>query len=135
MTDDPEKAPFTIKSFPVATRQRAVRAASKRGEPMGEWMARAAERQADLETGDGVFPPDKPDGKPEPLAGKPDDAAEERQIARMHAMAAVLQGMAAVKSAGVRGWAQRDVVATLRLPAPVNGLSTALSTETVEDAS
>lgn len=103
-----ERAPFTIKSFPVATRQRAVRAAAKRGEAMGEWMARAAENQADLEAGDTVFPPGKPNGKPEVPNDKP-ELTEDQRTARIQAVAAMMQGLAAVKQATGRA-SGRDVV-------------------------
>ena len=58
--ENEERKPFMIKGFPVEVREASARAAVKRGETMGTWMARAAKAQAALEKGDAVLPPDQP---------------------------------------------------------------------------
>ena len=51
------KSAFMIKSFPVALRERVTAAAGKRGETNGEWVARAARNQLQLEAGEPLVPP------------------------------------------------------------------------------
>jgi hypothetical protein len=58
MSDEPEpRAPLTIKNFPVEARKLATACATKRGETMGDWFARAVRNQARLEAGDRIMPP------------------------------------------------------------------------------
>ena len=54
-----ERAPKTVKSMPVKPWETAVSCAMKRGEQMGDWLARAILTQANLEAGDRVIPPDE----------------------------------------------------------------------------
>jgi hypothetical protein len=68
-----ETAPMTIKAVPIAARKRAVEAAGRQDETMGEWMTRAITRQAEMEAGNAVLPPairqpgPEPDPAPPPL--------------------------------------------------------------------
>lgn len=57
MTDEQERAPWTIKSVSVETRKLAVASAAKEGVTMGEWLDRAVRNQASLDRGNQVIPP------------------------------------------------------------------------------
>src|SRR5579864_6000192 len=52
-----ERGPLTIKNFSVETRKLAVAHAANRGESMAEWVARAIQTQAALESRDAILPP------------------------------------------------------------------------------
>lgn len=141
MSEAPEKAPFTVKAFPVEARLRAGKAAAQRGESMGEWMARAVHVLADMEAGDRVYPPVKPNGKPSGLDGKP-DLTEDQRTARIQALAAMMQGLAAVKTATGRAsgkevvmqevWALRTKQIPYRPRAPIHNGSTEPPTDSVD---
>jgi hypothetical protein len=73
-----EKATVTIKAIETEAWEMAKRAATKRGETQGEWVSRACRAQANLEAGDGVMQPGKPDN-PAPVANP--YAAEVQAIA------------------------------------------------------
>ena len=60
MTDEPERAPWTIKSVSVETRKLAVASAAKEGVTMAEWLDRAVRHQAELDKGNQVIPPGLP---------------------------------------------------------------------------
>lgn len=80
---DAEHAPFTVKAFPVEARELARKCATKQGEHMGAWLARAVRTQANLEAGERVLPPVKQGQpvasyelvKPTQETGKPLDLA------------------------------------------------------------
>jgi len=61
-----DKAAWTIKSVPVATRKLAVACAGRADVTMAEWLDRAVRNQANLEAGERVLPP-----APRPAAGLP----------------------------------------------------------------
>ena len=54
---DSDKASWTIKSVPVEARKLAVACATKQGETMAEWLARAVRNQSKIEAGERVLPP------------------------------------------------------------------------------
>lgn len=54
---DTDKAPWTVKSVPVEVRKLAVASASKAGETMAIWLAKAVRNQANLEAGERILPP------------------------------------------------------------------------------
>jgi hypothetical protein len=61
-------APITIKSFPIASREKMKAAAARRDQTQGEWLARAIETQANIEARDlvepGLFEPPAPTPAP-----------------------------------------------------------------------
>jgi len=61
MADQPDRTPWTIKSVPVAIRQRATERAKNNDETVGEWIERAVLAQADREANTLVIPPGKPE--------------------------------------------------------------------------
>jgi hypothetical protein len=61
MADD---ASWTIKSVPIETRQKAIKAAAFRGLTVGKWLIQAVDRQANIEQANEVIPPGKPDRAP-----------------------------------------------------------------------
>lgn len=63
MADD---ASWTIKSVPIETRQKAIKAAAFKGLTVGKWLIQAVDRQANIEQANEVIPPGKPD-KPPPV--------------------------------------------------------------------
>lgn len=60
MPDEPERAPWTVKSVNVETRKLAVASATKEGVTMAEWLDRAVRNQADLDKGNQIIPPGQP---------------------------------------------------------------------------
>jgi hypothetical protein len=91
MTDD--RTPWTIKGFPADLRRRAVDAAGKRDEHMWIWIARAVERQLDIEANDAVLPANQPDPRAIPVADR---------VALINAMANLASANAALLEAGGR---------------------------------
>ena len=57
MTEELERAPWTIKSVSVETRKLAVASAAKQGVTMAEWLDRAVRNQANLDKENQVIPP------------------------------------------------------------------------------
>jgi hypothetical protein len=103
--DDPDaKGPFQIRDFRRGTQAKAKACANRAGLNMAEWMDRAVHTQARVEQGDQILPPDQP-GAPQPSG--PNGA--DQLTARMHAVAGLMQGLAAVKQATGRA-SGRDVV-------------------------
>jgi hypothetical protein len=78
---DPAKATVTIKAIEVEAWEMAKRAATKRGETQGEWVSHACRYVANLQSGDEVRPPGKPDN-PAPVVTP--------YAAEAHAFAALL---------------------------------------------
>lgn len=111
-----ERAPWTIKSVRVETRDLAVRSARAQGVTMGEWMDRAVPRQAEADKGNQVIPPGQPGQSltllnPMPereTMGKPVDSAGLESLANM----AMMLGKGA-DMPGIKG-AARDAAALLR---------------------
>jgi len=68
MADD---ASWTIKSVPVETRQKAIKAAAFQGLTVGKWLIQAVNRQANIEQANEVIPPGEPD-RPAPAVTMPD---------------------------------------------------------------
>jgi hypothetical protein len=105
MADQEGAAPWTIKSVPVAVREKAVRYARMDGCTMAEWLTKAVETQANRQDANLVIPPDKPRETPlvVPSVGLGDAAA-------------ALQSLAQASSAGlpVSKTAARETVALIR---------------------
>jgi hypothetical protein len=97
-------ASWTIKSVPVATRLKAVNAARAQDQTMAEWLVDVIEAATSRQDQNEVIPP----GKPDQISGKP-PLSEDQRTARMLAVAAMMQGLAAVKTATGRA-SGRDVV-------------------------
>ena len=55
-TEPAEKAAMTIKAVPVATREKMVACARRRGETQAEWLTRAVDNQALIESRDLIEP-------------------------------------------------------------------------------
>lgn len=91
-----DAAPWTIKNVDILVRQKAVKAANAAGQTMGEWIAEMVDRVTDPHMAE-VIPPGKP------------EMTEDQRTARMQAVAAMMQGLAAVKTATGRA-SGRDVV-------------------------
>lgn len=106
MADD--TAPWTVKSVPVAVREKAVRYARMDGSTMAEWLTKAVETQAAKQDGTQVIPPDKL----EPTQAN----GELVGTVALGEAAAALQAMAAAATAGlpISKAATRDVVAAIR---------------------
>lgn len=60
MTEEAERAPWTIKSVRIETRKLAVASAAKEGVAMAEWLDRAVRHQAEFDKGNQVIPPRQP---------------------------------------------------------------------------
>ena len=60
MADQAGAAPWTIKSVPVETRQKAVKAAHAQDQTMAQWLVDAVNRLADRQAENQVIPPGKP---------------------------------------------------------------------------
>jgi hypothetical protein len=94
MTDTPdERTPWTIKGFPAEVRRRAVDAAGRRDEHMWIWIARAVERQLDIEANDAVLPANQ--------TAEPPLTVTERAVL-INAMANLASANAALLQAGGR---------------------------------
>lgn len=105
MTIAPDTAvlkPWTIKSIDPRVSDAIVAEARRTGITAGQLVERMWAAWQDQ-------------GSPVRVAGS--EMTEVEKTSRMQAMAALLQGMAAVKTAGVRGW-RKDAVAALHLPRP-----------------
>ncbi|HTI81795.1 MAG TPA: hypothetical protein VL614_15205 [Acetobacteraceae bacterium] len=107
MADD--AASWTIKSMPIETRQRAVKAAHAQDQTMAEWMVDAVNRLADQQAGNQVIPP----GKPDPQRR----AAELPDIDLQGLANAISATVGAIQAAGGKPPLSlgRDASATLRL--------------------
>lgn len=106
--DEPDKAPMTIKAVPVATRKKMAACATKRGETMAEWLARAVDTQAERDAGEVVIPPGQPD--------KPAALARALVTVETADLAALLQAVAAVgTAAGLPAGVAREAYAAARI--------------------
>jgi len=103
---EPDKAPWTVKSVPVETRKLAVSCATKTGETMAEWLARAVRNQANLETGERVIPP-----KPEKVVAP---AIAREDMAALVSLMTAVQSMAAAPSDQIPSSVVRQAVGMLR---------------------
>lgn len=67
MSDKPEASPWTVKSMPVAIRQKALKAANAADQTMAEWLVDAVNLLADRQSNNQIMPPEsgKPTVKPE----------------------------------------------------------------------
>jgi hypothetical protein len=81
-----DRTTVTVKGLSIEAWEQAKKAAIKRGETQGEWLGRACLHLANLESGDAVLAPGKPDHPP-------------ASAGDLQAFAAVLQGMG---TAGVK---------------------------------
>jgi hypothetical protein len=71
-TDKPDDLTIvTVKGMSVEAWKRGREAAAARDEMMGPWLSRAIHLLADQQNHDGLFPPDKLNGKPEVQALPP----------------------------------------------------------------
>lgn len=93
-------APWTIKGFPTETRLRVIAAAKAQDMSVAEWLTGVVNEVIDRRSGTTVYQMGKP--------GKP-DMTEDQRTARMQAVAAMMQGLAAVKQATGRA-SGRDIV-------------------------
>jgi hypothetical protein len=100
-----ERANWTIKGVPVHIRQKAVHAAAKRGEHMWQWLARMVEMQLSIEANDALLPANQPE-KPA--------LTEDQRTVRLQAVAAMLQGMAALRQATGRALGRRMVAQEIK---------------------
>lgn len=94
--NDIERAPKTVKSMPVKPWETAVSCATKRGEQMGDWLARAITNQANLESGDRVILPDE---RPVSLGG---ETAANPVLPPLPPPPDLLQALAAIAAASGR---------------------------------
>jgi hypothetical protein len=95
----PNVPPWTVKGVDPRIRARALRYAKIDGSPMGEWLGRAIENQANLQDRNQVLPPDRPE--PEPgRPGPPTSAAP--SLDYLGDVAAALQALAAAADVGQR---------------------------------
>lgn len=97
--------PWTIKGFPSETRLRVIAAARAQDQSVAEWLVGAVNAVIDRQSGTQVIQPVYQPGKP----GKPTDMTEDQRTARIQAVASMMQGLAAIKTATGRA-SGRDVV-------------------------
>lgn len=92
---------------------RAANAAYKNGkEARGSWLSRAMNMLADLEMGPREFPPERPGNPAGNLvgnSGNPARLSPDQLTARMQAVAAMMQGLAAVRMATGRATGKKTV--------------------------
>jgi hypothetical protein len=79
-----ERTTITVKGVAVDAWETARKAANKRGETQGEWLSRACLHLANLESGDAVLRPGKPDTPPPPPIATAADV--QATAALLHAM-------------------------------------------------
>lgn len=127
---DDDKVTINVKGVRKSAWEAAKRGSARAGDSMGTWISDTIDRLVKLEESSVLAPGlatvknDDFSGNP----GEPDGMTPDQVTARMLAeaalfqgKAALLQGIASVKTAGVRTWGQKAVVGMLAVSA-VNGM-------------
>lgn len=111
--DDDTTTTINVKSVRKPAWEAARRSAAKQDEPMGSWLSRACETLANLEAGPREFPPGGLANPGQEMAN-PTAMTQDQLSARILAVAALMQGFAAVRNATGRAPGRRALVVAMR---------------------
>lgn len=103
-----EKTVINVKGVDKPAWEAAKRGAAQTGDSMGKWLSEAIFLREKIDAG-AIQPPGLPAVKNGHNSGNPHDLTEDQRTARIQAVASMMQGLAAIKTATGRA-SGRDVV-------------------------